>query len=186
MRSDVESILRSKGQAYFDLPLSARLLLVTDGTVTEMLEALVGEPVKIGWRRQSRTGLGDYPDSREMHNIDECLERAITLQGEQSSVHWLFAESVIYHQLLTPQAQSMLIEDRIPIGTVLREQSSDNHRKMVDCGQESNPLAAKILGVETDYIFLFRNYQVHVGPNPIMDISEWFPISRIEEKLFGA
>ena len=183
MRTDAQSILRSKGQAYFELPLSARLLLVTDGTVTEMLEALVGEPVKIGWRHQIRTGLENHPDSQDMHNINECLERAITLQGESTSVHWMYAESVVYHQLLSPAAQVMLIEDRIPIGTVLREQTSDNHRKLVDCGHDSNPPAAEILGVETDYLFLFRNYEVHVGPNPIMTITEWFPISRIEEKL---
>lgn len=185
MRITVESILGSKGQDFFDLPLSARLLLITDGTVTELLEALVGEPLKIGWRNQVRTGLKNHPDAQEMHNISECLERAIALQGESTSVRWLYAESVIYHQLLPPEAQEMLVEDKIPIGTVLREQTSDNHRKIVDCGHETNRRAADILGLESDYNFLYRNYDVHVGPNRIMNITEWFPISRIEGKLSG-
>ena len=185
MRTAVENILRSKGQAFFDLPLSARLLLVTDGTVTELIEALVREPVKLGWRHQVRTGLDSHPDAHDMHNISECLERAITLQGESTSVHWLYAESVIYHQLLSPEAQAMLMEDRIPIGTVLREQTSDNHREIVDCGHKTNLRASEILGLESDYVFLYRNYNVYVGPNPIMNISEWFPIPRFEEKLAG-
>ena len=77
----------------------------------------------------------------------------------------------------------MLTEDRVPIGVVLREHTSDNHRKLIDCGFNQNATAAEILDINSDYRFLYRNYKVLVGPNPVMDITEWFPISRIDQKL---
>ena len=183
MRGDVESILRSKGQCYFDLSLSSRLLLVTDGTVTELLEALVGEPVEIGFKYQTRALIDNHPDIQPRHNITEYLERAITLRGTTSATDWLYAESVVFHQLLTPAAQEMLTEDRVPIGIVLREHTSDNHRKLIDCGFNQNATAAEILDMNSDYRFLYRKYKVLVGPNTVMDITEWFPISRIDKKL---
>ena len=164
MRADVEEILLSQGIRYFELPLSARLLLVTDGTVTELLEALVREKIGIGFKKQAIAGIQTHPEIQEQHNISECLERAITLQGTRTGIHWLYAESVVYHQMLPAAARVELESDRIPIGTILRRHTSDNHRKITDCGYACNDKAASQLGSGPGDEFLYRSYQVLIAP----------------------
>ncbi len=183
MRVEIESILSAKGHKYFDLPLTARLLLVTDGTVTELLEAMVREPIKLGYTKQTIDTVVNHPAIQNSKNSGECLHRAITLRGTETGVDWLYAESVILHQLLSPAMQSMLIEEVIPIGAILNDQTSDNHRIIVDCGIEPNSTAAECLSLDPMYAFVFRIYRIMVGAEIIMRISEWFPIDRINAKI---
>jgi len=182
MRIEVESILGAKGHDYFSLPLPARLLLVTDGTVTELLEAMVREPVALGYKKQTIDRTNSYPNININEN-DDCLHRSITLRGKETGVDWLYAESVILHNRLNPTAQSMLIDEALPIGSILNDQTSDNHRCIVDCGISSNNMAANRLDLDSDYEFVYRVYEIMVGEELIMSISEWFPIDRIKERL---
>ena len=179
MRSEIETILASKGYCYFELPLSARLLLVTDGTVTELLEGLVKEPVSLGYKNQSVSGTNNFPEIEYDGNNQSCLYRQITLQGEHTRQDWLYAESIVLHEMFNHKAQIMLKHENTPIGVILNEQSSDNHRKIIDCGYAKNPTAAKHLRIDADHSFLYRKYNVMIDINPIILITEWFPIERI-------
>ena len=172
MRSEIETILGNKGLEFFDLDFCARLLLVTDGTVTELLEALVGEPIKLGYKHQS---LIENPDSQ----LKRCLDRQITLQGEVSRTHWIYAESRVFLDTISAKAQSMLINESTPIGAVLNQESSDNHRKIIDCGFHHNLEASKKLGLPSDFLFLFREYYVVANLETLMIIKEWFATDRI-------
>jgi chorismate-pyruvate lyase len=183
MRVEVESILRDKDHDFFSLPLAARLLLVTDGTVTELLEAMVMEPLALGYKKQAIDRTANHPAILNKSQTDECLHRIITLRGCETGIDWLYAESVILHKLLSPEAQSMLIEEKLPIGIILNDQTSDNHRRIVDCGVSSYAAAAKHLGLDPMYAFTYRVYQIMVGDELIMSISEWFPIDRIQDKI---
>ncbi len=183
MRIEVESILGGKGLDFFSLPLAARLLLVTDGTVTELLEAIVMEPLALGYRKQVIDRTANHPAILNKSLTDECLHRIITLRGGETGIDWLYAESVILHKLLSPVAQSMLIEEKLPIGIILNDQTSDNHRRIVDCGISAYAAAANHLNLDPKYTFTYRVYQIMVGDDLIMSISEWFPIDRINEKI---
>jgi chorismate-pyruvate lyase len=183
MRTEVESILGGKGHEFFSLPLAARLLLVTDGTVTELLEAMVREPLALGYREQGIDRTANHPAILNKTRTDECLHRIITLRGCETGIDWLYAESVILHELLSMDAQSMLIEEKLPIGIILDDQTSDNHRRIVDCGISPYAVAANHLNLDPMYAFTYRVYQIMVGDDLIMSISEWFPIDRISDKI---
>ena len=172
MRAEVESILRGHGIKFFELDICARILLVTDGTVTELLEALIREPVVLGYRDQSiETGNGLSESA--------CLHRTITLQGELSKTHWVYAKSQVFLGQLTNRAQTMLIDKSLPIGTILKTESSDNHRQIIDCGFETDIHAAEQLGLKSDSRFLFRKYEVISKSRVLMVIKEWFPVEKI-------
>ena len=183
MRTEIALILRGKGHEFFSLPLAARLLLVTDGTVTELLEAMVMEPLELGYKRQAVDRTANHPAILNKSQTDECLHRIITLRGGETGTDWLYAESVILHKLLSPMAQSMLIEEKLPIGIILNDQTSDNHRRIVDCGISTYAAAANHLNLDSKYAFTYRVYQIMVGDDLIMSISEWFPIDRINDKI---
>ena len=176
MRAEIESILRNKEINFFDLDICARILLVTDGTVTELLEALVREPVILGYRHQSVENQGKLTKS-------PCLHRTITLQGELSGTHWIYAKSRIFLDQLSQRAQSMLIEKSIPIGTILNTESADNHRQIIDCGFETDIHAAKLLGITSNNPFIFREYEIVFESRVLMAIKEWFPMERISNSV---
>jgi chorismate-pyruvate lyase len=178
MRRSIQKILEAQGASYFDLPLFARLLLVTDGTVTELLEALVKEPVLLGYKNQLVDDAKKYSDVPQTNN-SKCLIREITLKGETSQQDWLYAESVVFHQSFGKEAQMMLLDDNTPIGSILNQHAADNHRKIIDCGFSKNTNAAKHLNILPDYSFLFRKYAILIKSTTIIVITEWFPIDRI-------
>ena len=179
MRLEIEDILSAKGMAYFDLPMCARLLLVTDGTVTELLEALTGEPLRLGLKKQVADRTENHPAMALPDGHSACLYRQITLRGEKTGQDWLYAESVILQQKLRPDARRMLEQQKIPLGVILNKQLADNHREIVDCGYRDNAVAADHLGLERDHPFLYRVYRVLVKTSPIAIITEWFPVNRI-------
>ena len=188
MRAEVATILRTKGYAYFDLPLVARLLLVTDGTVTELLEAMVGEPLTVGYKKQSTNNIGNvaidiFPSLRDKNKKTACLQRTITLRGTKTAVDWLYAESVILHESLDAVMQAMLLEEKIPLGSILNDYNADNHRRIVDCGIATNAVAAKRLKLHHKYAFTYRVYHIIKNAEPIIHITEWFPIERINDKI---
>lgn len=182
MRSEIELTLQNKGLEYFKLPLCARILLVTDGTVTELLEALVREPIALGYKAQEIKKIDNASEFKSFTNND-WLHRNITLRGTHSGTDWIYAESIIDHQGLNSEARKMLVEENIPIGTILSQTYSDNHRKLIDCGIRKYAAAAVHLSLNPDYEFVFRNYQIMVGTNPIMNITEWFPVSIIGDQI---
>ena len=176
MRTEIESLLRNKEINFFDLDICARLLLVTDGTVTELLEALVREPIILGYRHQSIQKNDNLTESN-------CLNRTITLQGELSETHWIYAKSRVFLEHLSRRAQSMLIDESVPIGKILNIESSDNHRQIIDCGFETDIYAAEQLKLAPDNRFLFREYEVISNSRVLMTIKEWFPLERISNNI---
>ncbi len=183
MRLEVEDILAARGVAYFELPLCARLLLVTDGTVTELLEALTGEPLRLGLKKQVVDRTENHPAMVVPDGHSVCLHRQITLRGEKTGKDWLYAESIILHQKLRPDARKMLEQQKIPLGVILNRQLAGNHREIVDCGYRDNVAAACHLGLAKDHPFLYRVYHVLVKIRPIAVITEWFPVDRISKNL---
>ncbi len=183
MRLEIEDILGARGVAWFELPLCARLLLVTDGTVTELLEALTGEPLGLGLKKQSVDRTENHPTMAPLDGHSACLYRRITLRGEKTGQDWLYAESVILHQNLESDARQMLEQRQIPLGAILDRQLPDNHREIVDCGYRKNTAAADHLGLERDYAFLYRVYRILAQTSLIAVITEWFPIDRISKNL---
>ncbi len=182
MRLEVEDILAARGVTWFELPLCARLLLVTDGTVTELLEALTGEPLALGFQNQSVDRTENHPAiTPDTHS--SCLHRRVTLRGENTAQDWLYAESIILLQNLNPEARQMIEQQQIPLGAILHRQLPDNHREIVDCGYRSHIAAAGHLSLEADHIFLYRVYRILVQTSLIAVITEWFPIDRISENL---
>ncbi len=189
MRNQVETILQVKNYQYFDLLLAARLLLVTDGTVTELLEAMLREPIKLGYKKQSIDHIDNidhtalFPEMQ--HQDTACLQRIITLRGSKTNMDWLYAESVILHESLNATVQLMLIEKKIPIGAILSEYVPDSHRHLIDCGIATHTAAAKRLKLDPQYQFVYRVYQIIDGTAPIMGITEWFPVDRINEQILA-
>src|SRR5438270_10673249 len=72
-----------------------RILLVTDGTVTEILEAYTGESMRLVKLLEEVQTLGEPLETLKAQPGEEVLRRHILLQGKMSLTNYLYADSYI-------------------------------------------------------------------------------------------
>lgn len=139
----------------------ARVLLITDGTVTHMLRAHFGEPVEVSVEAHDFTApaqgnpwLGTLPGG-------EVLVRDVTLSGASSGRLFARARSHIALDRMTPEMREDITTMRRSIGNVLLAHFSENRRELLWHGL-------------TGHGCLERTYRVIAGGEPLMVITETF------------
>src|ERR687886_2949251 len=80
-----------------------RVLLITDGTVTDVLEAYSGEPIRVVKLAQSLGAADAETPELDLAPNERVLRRSILLQGTISGRNMLHAESVISPDRLPPE-----------------------------------------------------------------------------------
>jgi chorismate-pyruvate lyase len=152
-----------------------RILLVTDGTVTEILEAYTGESMRLIKLYEELVVLeADLPG---LHLVagQQVLRRKILLQGKMSLTNFLYADSYVALDRLDDWMRHGLLESHKPIGFLMQERRLETFREIVGCGRELADGLSPYFGVtETDGM-LWRTYRVLSGGQPIMLITEKFP-----------
>jgi len=163
-----------------DLPIQAlppflRALLVTDGTVTKILEAYFWEPVEVLTLQQEFV-----PAERPIEWIrvdpgDRVLIRRARLAGADSGIVFATAFSVIRTQLIPETFRQRLIDREIGIGVLIRDSGMESYREVLEVGIE--PAAERgdeSLPVRSDLVF--RTYRIIIDSQPVILITESFPL----------
>src|SRR5581483_7251551 len=104
------------------LGIFQRLLLMTDGTVTKMLEAYTGEEIQV------------VRLSQAVHS--SVLDRKILLRGRSSQRNLLYAESIIALDRLNQPVRDGLLKDEMPIGQLLLNSQAETFRKILHVSKE--------------------------------------------------
>jgi chorismate-pyruvate lyase len=154
------------------LPPFLRALLVTDGTVTKMLEAYFWEPVEVQTLEQ---GLITAERPIAWLNVsagDEVLIRRARLQGTASDTHYANAFSVIRVELIPKPFRQRLIDREIGIGVLIRDSGMESYREVLEVGIEPPDGASP-----TDSDRIFRTYRIIIGARPVILITESFPLA---------
>ena len=175
LRQDLQRALRRRGLEPSALGVLPRILLTTNGTVTDILEAYFGEPMVVVKLHQELLQLKRSIPSLEVKRGEGVLSRKIMLQGEVSRKNFLYAESLIVMSRLDARMQKGLLGSLKPIGQLLLERHLETFKEIVDCGREP-------AGGMTDYFklapaarIIFRAYRTIACHRPIMLITEKFP-----------
>src|SRR5436309_461933 len=154
-----------------------RLLLTTDGTVTDIVETNAGERVRVVKLYQDLIQAGEPISDMDLEAGDSILFRKILLQGRASGANFLYAESVIAPDRLEEGIRDELIRCQVPIGHLIIKNRLETFREILMWGRE----AAGPLGVYFDVPsyedVIFRSYRIFAGGQPIMMITEKFPES---------
>lgn len=174
LRADLQASLRKKNLDPGQLSVFQRILLTTDGMVTEMLEAYLGEKMVV--TRLAQT-VSDEPVSPELRvgADDQVWTRAILLQGDQSGRVCLYARSSIVANRLPAQVRRGLEAGRKPIGQLLLESRVESYREILACDLEPAGELAEYFGISPDDQLLSRSYLVSAEHRPVMLIEEKFP-----------
>ena len=150
-------------------PLALQLLMQTDGTVTELIKLLANEDIKV-------IKLFEEIDSTTSHKI---LHRHIYLQGNQTKINWLFAQSKIYLNNLPIDFVNDLLHASIPIGSLWLKYKTETFKQVISKHQsESKGLQES--GFEEGVQVLSRTYHVFSQSELIMELNENFPIDQYE------
>jgi chorismate-pyruvate lyase len=155
-----------------------RILLVTDGTVTEILEAYSGESMRLVKLLEQVQVLSAPLPGLELAAGERAVLRQILLQGKMSLRTFLFAESYIALDRLDDSLRAGLLESHKPIGFLMQERRMETFREILGCGHASSGSLAHYFDAEPTDSMLWRTYRVISGGQPIMQITEKFPESQ--------
>jgi chorismate-pyruvate lyase len=157
------------------LPPFLRALLVTDGTVTKILEAYFWEPVEVCTLEQEFFDAERPVDWIRVGAGDRVLIRRARLEGRESGRTYVHAFSVIRTQLIPAAFRRRLIDREFGIGVLIRDSGLESYREVLEVGVAPSDAAASQAprGEET----VFRTYRIIIEREPVILITESFPLA---------
>lgn len=161
-----------------DLSLLQKLLLATDGTVTQLLELYTGRPIRV---RKLHQALAAPPHSPLLQTRagDQVLERAILLHDGARNL--LYAESRFVMGCLPETMHRQLLESEQPIGSLWRTERLETYREVVATGCQPEPALCQHFAVAPGQEFLSRTYLIFRQLRPMGMITEKFPASQFRD-----
>jgi beta-ribofuranosylaminobenzene 5'-phosphate synthase len=152
------------------LDVIERLLLTTDGTVTPMLEHIVGERVVPTKLTQSYRPADE--ETRTLLMVppgEQLLFRASELVGASTGILYVRATSVAVPHALPPQLRDGFLRGEEPIGRLLRRLKIETFREILEYDVAGE-------GPEAE---ASRRYRVYIGNVPALIIGESFLRDRL-------
>lgn len=153
-----------------------RALLAEDGTVTNLLSALSGEPV-VAEPVEGPTGPGvpDRPERRAALDALGLMSRHILLVGQDSGTCYCYANSLLVLRRLPQGFLSVLRATPAGIGAALRTLGIETRRAFLWHGFDSDAVIAPAAAAAFPDGALSRCYEIVHGGETIVLIRENFP-----------
>lgn len=183
MRSDLNSSLSRSHINLTELSAFQRVMLTTDGTVTNMLEAYFSEPIKLVKLSEKSVSLRQEIPLMNLNQGDNVIEREILLQGKISYRNYVYAKSILVLDRLHEGFRQQLLDTKMPIGKIWLDQKVETFKEIVDTGKESANGLSEYFNVEVGGRILFRTYCVRSDQKLTMMITEKFPESYFRNEL---
>ncbi|TGO03141.1 4-hydroxybenzoate synthetase [Candidatus Thiomargarita nelsonii] len=147
MRNDLQQSLNRSHIDPSALSTFQRILLTTDGTVTDMLESYFSEQIP-----------QDIP-VMHLKKGTEVIDREILLRGRISRKNYIYAESIVVIDRLDEDFRNELLKTKTPIGKLWLEHRIESFKEIVDSGKEPAPeKLAHYFRIEPNINLLFRTY----------------------------
>ena len=156
------------------LSVLQKVLLTTDGTVTQLLEIYTGE--KISVQKLEHTLVNDAPSSLGVSASEPVLSRRILLRG--ATRPYMYAHSWLVPSRMPKGMQETILRTDTPIGQLWKAARLETFREIIDFRREQASEVAALFGI--DETLLSRTYLISTGGAPMGLIVEKFP-----ESYFG-
>ena len=175
LRTDLHKSLRQSQIEPTQLSPFQRVILTTDGTLTDMLEAYLFEGICLIKLSEGIVSADHDIPALHLSCGSKVLERKILLQGEVTKSNWIYAESVIVLDRLEEEFRHKLLYSQTPIGKLWLEYRIETFKEIIASIREPAQEIAHYFHMhENDYL-LCRTYCVFSNHQPIMMITEKFP-----------
>jgi len=157
-----------------------RILLITDGTVTELLEHYLEEDIEIHKILECTESDASMilPRHRRFAQgyADAILRREVLLWGRRTTKNWLYAQSTILLEHLDDAFREDLLRTQTPIGKLWKKHRSETHKAIVEIERHEAGDAARHFDISPADPLITRTYGVYSNRRLVMLISERFPL----------
>lgn len=154
------------------LGLFQKVLLTTDGTVTELLALHAQREIRAHKVAQTLT-TGSAPSILAASADERILHRTITLGAADGPV-LLFADSWFVFDRFPATIQRDLLETDLPIGLLWRRDRLEMVREILSIRSEHCRGAAALLGIAPETLLYARTYCIIHQGRPLGVITEKF------------
>ncbi len=149
-----------------------RALMITDGMVTQLIEAYVLERIEIVTLAQEERTLEVENAWLESSLGAPIVARDVLLRGRESAATYVYGDSILATERLPAAMRRDLLESEEGIGRLVQRYQLETRRQLLWCGIERQSQMPD--GVRGD--FLYRSYRILSGTLPLMIIDERFPL----------
>jgi chorismate-pyruvate lyase len=156
------------------LSLLQKILLSTDGTVTDLIALYTGEPIRVKKIAQDLTS-AIAPETLQCSGEARLLSRKILLSGADKN--YLFADSLFVFDRFSAYIQQQLLQSDRPIGLLWKEERLETYREIVEQNVGACPEIAKYFDLVESALFVSRTYLIHHNGKPLGAITEKWPMS---------
>jgi chorismate-pyruvate lyase len=153
-----------------------RILVITDGTLTEILEAAALERIRLVKISQETVSSTTFDLHFTPAPGEVFLERNILLQGSKSNKNYVYAKSVIAVNRLPRSFDDELVHSDTPLGQLWLEHRLETFKELLETRFERAGELSKHFHCDASSTLLARTYRVSSGAMPVMVISESFPV----------
>ena len=177
MRHDLHQSLTRSHIDPSKLSTFQRILLTTDGTLTEILEAYLLEKIQVVKLSEGLVSITRDLPQLELKRGSEVIERKILLQGKISRKNFIYAESILIPDRLDDNFKNELLKSKTPLGRLWLEHKIETFKEIVDSSKELAANLSAYFPINNEDDMLSRSYRVFSKRQPIMMITEKFPES---------
>lgn len=175
MRPDLQISLTQSRIDPSRLSTFQRIILTTDGTLTEILEAYLDEKIRVIKLSEGVVSIVKDNRALEIKVGSQVIERRVLLQGKISHRNWIYAESVIVPERLDELHRERLLRSQESIGRLWLEHRVETFKEIIDSARESAGEVAQHFDIDPETRLFSRTYRVFSNRKPVMTITEKFP-----------
>lgn len=156
------------------LNLFQKILMATDGTVTDLIGLYTGETISVTKLEQT-IGADAAPPVLACAAGERVLRRKILLRGVKAN--YLYADSFFIVERMSPSIQKQLLETDKPIGLMWKSERLETYREIIE--RKVSPCAeiAEYFNLPSHSLFASRTYLIHHAGKPLGAITEKWPTS---------
>jgi len=151
-----------------------RVMLATDGTVTDILGAYLGERITIRKLRHSQIVASSAIPYLDVLVGTSLVEREVLLKGATSGRVLVYAASIIVPDRLTAALRDRLLSTSEPIGRLMIEERTETFREVLHQWHQPAGAIAVHFGLHESAAIVARTYRIFSGGRPIILIAEKF------------
>lgn len=157
------------------LPPILRTLLVTDGTVTQCLEAYFWEPICVELIHQRSQPSGADIPWLGVRAGELVTRRRVDLRGETTGTIYARCLSVLRLTCIPESMREQLVAGELGIGELIRTRGLETYRELVEVGltRERVELHDELATAADD---VYRVYGIALGARPAIVVTESFSL----------
>ncbi|MGA3199947.1 MAG: chorismate lyase [Halobacteriota archaeon] len=166
------------------LSKAQRLLLVTDGSVTTLLEVLTGKPIVVRTLLQQVVEAdAERASALDVEEGDNLNYRVVVLKNDDDDQPLIYAESYTPIARLQKEFRHDLMKADIPIGRIMNQRKIESRREIRRIETLVNEELSELFGVARNQPLLSRTYDIISHDMVLMQITETFPSTRFAQTV---